>query len=247
MSHPGRVLSDEELAELRRYSTPTLANAIEVFGIRPRNLGHMGPGIRCLLPAAEPIAGYAATATIRAAQRPEQPAPRIDYWRSVLAVPAPRIVVLQDLDDPPAAGSFWGEIQVTVHKALGCIGTVTNGGVRALAEVARLGYGYFASAAIVSHAYVHVAEIGVPVKVGGLTISPGDLLHADQHGVLLIPPEVAPALAMVAGRYEATEQEFLARVRAPGFCLERLAEDWERFDQARKDLSGSLPTIPRSP
>ncbi len=236
MAERTTVLSENQLAQLRRFSTPTLANAIEVFSIRPRSAGFMGPQIRCLLPPAEPIVGYAATATIRAASPATKAVARADYWRALLEVPAPRIVVLQDLDEPRAVGSFWGEVQVTVHKALGCIGTVTDGGMRDLAEVERLGFGCFAAAAIVSHAYVHVVECSLPVQVGGLMVRPGDLLHADQHGVLLIPPEVAPALADMAARYEGVEQEFLARVRAPGFSLERLIGDWQDFDRARSAL-----------
>lgn len=230
------ILSPEQLAELRRFSSPTLCNAIEVFDICPRSAGFMGPEIRSQLPMAEPVVGYAATATIRAAQKPEKQASRADYWRAILEVPAPRIVVLQDLDNPPAVGSFWGEVNVTVHKALGCIGTITNGGVRDLDEVERLGFGYLASATIVSHAYVHIVDYAVPVEVGGLTIRPGDLLFADRHGALLIPPEVAPYLADMAARFEAVEQEFLAKVRRPGLTVERLAADWAEFDRARAAL-----------
>ena len=230
------VLSQRQLAELRRFSTPTLANAIEVFGVRPRHEGFMGPGVRCLLPLEEPMVGYAATATIRAGAPPAQPASRVDYWRAVLEVPAPRIAVLQDLDDPPAVGSFWGEVNVTIHQALGCVGTLTNGGVRDLAEVERLGFGYFAAAPVVSHAYVHIVGFGTPVRVGGLEVRPGDLLHADRHGVLLIPAGIAPRLAAMAARYEAVEQEFLARVRQPGFSLQRLIDDWQEFDRARSAL-----------
>lgn len=236
MSQEHSILSQEQLAELHHFSSPTLSNAIEVFGVRRRSEGFMRPEVRCLLPLPEPIVGYVATATIRAAVPADRAPSRADYWRALLEVPAPRIVVLQDLDEPAAVGSFWGEVNVTVHRALGCVGTVTNGGVRDLDEVARLGFGYFASAAIVSHAYVHIVDFDLPVQVGGVTVRPGDLLHADQHGVLLIPPAVAPRLADMARRYEAVEQEFLARVRAPGFSLERLVEDWAAFDRARAAL-----------
>ena len=234
------LLTDQELAALRHFSTPTIANAIEVFGVRPRNVGFTDASIRCLLPVAEPIVGYTVTACIRASAPPEQPVRRADYWRWLLTVPRPRIVVIEDLDDPPAVGSFWGEVNVTIHRALGCIGTITNGGVRDLAEVERLGFGYFASAAIVSHAYVHLTSYGEPVRVGGLAVQPGDLLHADQHGAVLIPPEVAPRLADMAARFEATEREFLARVQAADLTVERLAEDYAAFDRARAALKGGL-------
>ena len=99
-----------------------------------------------------------------------------------------------------------------------------------------MGFYYFASAAIVSHAYVHLTEYGRPVQVGGLTVRPGDLIHADKHGVLLIPPEVAPELAQMAREFERVEQEFLSAVKEPGFSLERLDAQWDEFVAKRQTL-----------
>jgi len=231
-------LSMAELERLQEFSTPTLANAIEVFDVRPRNVGFMSPEIRCLQPVPKPMIGYACTGRFRSAApaAPGKAVPRPDHWAWLATMPEPRVVVLQDMDDPPGVGSFWGEVMVTIHKALGCVGTVTNGGVRDLDEVRKLGFHYFAAQPVVSHAYVHLLEFGQPVEVGGLQVRSGDLIHADAHGVLLIPAEVAPYLAEVAEAYEACEQEFLHQVRAPGLTLERLKADWQAFNARRSAL-----------
>ncbi|NLE77337.1 MAG: RraA family protein [Chloroflexi bacterium] len=232
------TLTAEQLEELRGFSSPTLSNAIELFGVRPRNTGFMGPEIRCVLPLERPMIGYACTGCIRAVAPADPTIPsREAYWDWTQTIPGPRIAVLQDLDAPKAVGSFWGEVNATVHKALGFAGTVTDGGVRDLDEVAAMGFAYFAQAVVVSHAYIHMPEFGKAVQVGGVTVRPGDLIHADKHGVLVIPWEVAPRLAEMARAFEAVEQEFIQSVRRPGFTLERLKADWAAFGKKRGALT----------
>jgi len=223
-------LAPDILARLRTYSTPTLANAIETFNVRPRTAGFASGQIRCVFPELGPMVGYAFTATCRAsiAPPPEARARRVEMWRALEAVPQPRVVVIQDLDDPPGVGAFWGEVQSTIHHALGCIGTVTNGGVRDLDEVRALRFHFFAGSIIVSHAYVHLIEFGQPVEVGGLTVRPGELLHGDQHGVLAIPLEVANRLDDAVEAVNRREQEILAYCRRPDFTRAGLEDVFGR-------------------
>lgn len=217
-------LGPDALARLRTYTTPTLANAIETFNVRPRTAGFTAGRIRCVFPELGSMVGYAVTATCRAAAAPppEAAARRAALWRAIEATPAPRIVVIQDLDDPPGIGAFWGEVQSTIHHALGCVGTVTNGSVRDLDEVRSLGFHFFAGSVAVSHAYVHLVEVGGPVDVDGLPVRSGDLLHADQHGVLSIPHEIAPRLDGAVERVNQSEQEILAYCRRADFTREGL-------------------------
>lgn len=218
-------LSPAVLRALQTLSTPTVANAIETFNIRPRNQGFMDASVRCMLPGLGVMVGYAVTAKIRAAEPPAPGAavPRRRMWEHILSIPEPRVVVIQDLDDPPV-GSFWGEVNANIHRALGCVGTVTNGGVRDLDEVERLGFHLFASQVHVSHAYVHVVEIGTPVEVGGLTVHPGDLLHGDKHGVIQIPLEIAPDLFRAAKEVETRERRIIEVCQSPDFSIEKLSE-----------------------
>lgn len=219
------ALSPEVLARLARYSTPTIANGLEQLDVRPWNQGYMGPEIRCIYPDLAPMVGYAVTATIMA-DRPDihhRGPSRADYWDYILSMPAPRVIVMQDLDPHPT-GSYWGEVNAHVHRALGCIGVVTNGGVRDLEEVAAQRFHFFAREILVSHAYVHLVDFGTPVTVGGMEIRPGDLIHGDRHGVMTIPESAAEdverGIAIVAER----ERRIIAACEATPFDLSTLKE-----------------------
>ncbi len=218
--------SATDIEALKRYSTPTLSNAIELFNLRPRNLGFMSPEIRCIFPDLGVMAGYACTAMIMAGQPPAagRQASRYPYWKSVLEVPAPRVVVVQDLDQPPAVGSFWGEVNGNIHRALGCVGTVTNGGVRDLDEVHAMGFYFFASHVVVSHAYIHTVDFGIPVKVGGVVVNPGDLIHADKHGVLIVPQEIVRQLPEAVREVESKERKIIDLCQSKDFSIEKLNE-----------------------
>ena len=210
------------LEALKAYDSPTLSNAIEVFDVRPRDEGYMSHHVRCMFPDLGVMVGYAATATMRArGAGAGDPEPLTTH---VQEVPGPRIVVVQDLDDPPAHGALWGEVMASTFTALGCLGTVTDGSVRDLDEARGMGFHFFARTASVSHGYARVEAVGEPVTVGDLSVGPGDLLHADKHGVLLIPAEIAAELPAAADRVIAAEQEFIGWVRSPEFDAGRLAE-----------------------
>jgi regulator of RNase E activity RraA len=165
------------------------------------------------------------------ASRPPEQARRIlpeHWWDYLLSLPAPRVVVIQDLDRP-ALGAFWGEVQANIHRALGCVGAITDGGVRDLEEVEALGFAFFAAQIHVSHAYVHVVDFGGPVSVGGLLVRPGDLLHGDRHGVVQIPRELAPRIPEAAGAVERQEREIIATCQGADFTPERLKTTWRRL------------------
>jgi len=134
------------------------------------------------------------------------------YYETLHVSPKPTITVIQDTDPAPI-GSFWGEVQATTHVALGCAGVVTSGGVRDLDEVEPLGFEYYSSCILVSHAYIHIVEFGCPVDVGGITINPGELVFADKHGVIVIPEKITPYLAEACRAAAAAEQPVLANCR----------------------------------
>jgi regulator of RNase E activity RraA len=147
----------------------------------------------------------------------------------VLSIPEPRIVVLEDLDNPPGLGSFIGEIHATILNALGCVGVVTNGAVRDLPAVEAIKFHMFAQNVSVSHSYSHIFDFGGPVVVGGMKVEPGDLLHADLHGVLTVPLAIAPKVADAAEEILRREQSVIALCRSSEFSIEKLrdaAKDW---------------------
>ncbi len=209
------LLTKEQLAELRQFDAPTICNALEAFNIQPRTAGFMKPGMMLRLPLEKPMIGYAATAKVAATVPggPNAGENMIAYYETVRDMADPTIAVIQDIDKEPI-GSFWGEVQVTTHKALGCVGTLTEGGVRDLDAVEEIGFGYFSTQIHVSHAYVHVEQYNCPVNMLGLTIRPGDLLFADRHGVVLIPDEIAPKLAKACQAIADAELPMLEPCRA---------------------------------
>lgn len=214
-------LTADDLDALRRYDTCTIANAIETFDVQPRSAGFASPQIRCIFPHMGVMVGYAVTARSRAAQPADGNYSRHGWWDAIVAAPAPRVAVIQDLDDPPV-GAFWGEVQSNIHKALGCIGCVTNGGVRDLREVEPLGFQYYAGSVMVSHAYVHMIDFGTAVTVGGLQIKPGDLIHADLHGVQVIPETIAREIPAAAEKIIAKERTIISLCQSPAFSLDEL-------------------------
>jgi regulator of RNase E activity RraA len=220
-------LSEQQLEALRRYNTPTISNAIELFGIRPRHTGFLPHTIRSLLPELGVMVGYAVTSKTRAAPPVAgEPVPDLlaDYLRYVADQPGPKVSVAEDLDEPAGLGAQFGEVTATIHQKLGCVGHITSGCPRDLDEVRALGFHLFGLNPCVSHAYVRLVEFGKPVCLGGVTVPPGALIHADKHGVCLVPHEIAPKLADACAEVERTERPLLEICRRAEFSLERYIE-----------------------
>ncbi len=218
-------LSPEQLEALRGLDACTYANAIETFRERLRNEGFMDNSVHCLFPRLQPMIGYAATIKSRGSAPPmgDDPYPdRTDWWDYVLSLPAPRVAVVQDVATRPGLGSLVGAVHMNILQALRCVGVITNGSVRDIPAAETAGFHYFAGSVSVSHAYVHVVEIGQPIEVGGLKIHSGDLLHGDVHGVQSVPLDVAARIPAVAAQITAKEQELFALCCSPGFSLEKL-------------------------
>jgi len=217
------LLTPEELEALRRWPTPAISNAIELFNIKPRNEGTMLSEIKCAFPEMKPMIGYAATAVITAESSEGRRVPAPEWWEVIRKTPEPRVAVMHDIDRP-VIGSFWGEVNANIHKALRCVGTVTDGSVRDLDEVNELGFHFFSSCITVSHAYVHLIDVGVPIKVGGLMVKPGDLIMGDKHGVIAIPLEIARDIPKAAQMMEDWERNVINFCKSKEFNVEGLKE-----------------------
>ena len=216
-------LTPEQLEALRRLDACTLANAIETFHERLRNEGFMDHTIHCLFPSLQPMIGYAATVKIRGSAPPTTAGvypDRTDWWDHIASVPAPRIVVIQDVASRPGMGALVGEMHMNILRALNCAGVVTNGSVRSVPAAERAGFHLFSGSVSVSHAYIHIIEVGKPVEIGGLKIQSGDLLHGDLHGVQSIPLGIAAQIPPIAARISARKRELIALCQSPDFSLE---------------------------
>lgn len=222
---PGPFVPATELEGLRCLDTCTVSNAIETFEVRLRNTGFTDARIRCLFEDFPPMVGYAATARMRSGEPPIAGRiyhERTDWWQSILAVPAPRIVVLEDVDAPPGCGAFLGDMHAAILRALGCVGYVTNGAVRELPRVRELGLQLFAGNLAVSHAYAHIFDFGSAVIVGGLEVRPGDILQGDRHGLLTVPREIVADIPKAAARLQQNEKKVIEFCRSKEFSVDGL-------------------------
>jgi 4-hydroxy-4-methyl-2-oxoglutarate aldolase len=216
-------LTQEEMDALLAWPVPAISNAIELFNIRPRNQGFMLPEIQCRFPQMKPMIGYAVTGIITADSPEGQRVSPPDWWAEIQKYPEPRVAVLHDIDYP-LVGSFWGEVNANIHKALGCVATVTDGSVRDLDEVEETGFQFFSSCVSVSHAYVHMIDFGSAVKVGNLIVKPGDLIMGDKHGVISIPLEIARDVPMAAQMIEDWERRVINFCKSEDFSVEGLKQ-----------------------
>jgi regulator of RNase E activity RraA len=215
------------LEALAAVDTPTICNALELVAPERRGHGYTTRPLVCAWPAMKPIVGYARTGTIRARDASARPAAeqrraRLAYYEHVTArAGEPTITVLQDLDPEPGYGAFWGEVNTAVHKGLGCLGCITNGSIRDLDAIAP-GFQLLAGVICPSHAFVRVEQIDVEVNIHGMAVRPGDLIHADRHGAVVIPPLVADRLPAAIDLCTRKEAPILKAARSPGLTVEKL-------------------------
>lgn len=230
-------MDDTLLSLLRAVDTPTVCNAIEVAQGRRGFAAFTRGTMLCSAPGEPAMVGYARTAKIAGAAPPtEDPATirsrRMAYYRMMAEAPRPSVAVIEDVDFPDCVGAYWGEINTVIHKGFGMSGALTNGVMRDLGDLAA-GFPVVAGAVGPSHGFVHVTHLDTPVSVFGLAVAPGDLVHADRHGAVVIPPDVVPKLAAAIARMQATEALVLDPARAPGFDFAAFEAAWTAFEKAR--------------
>ena len=228
-------LSDAELLQLKRWNTPTIYNGWEQ--ITRHDAGKDGFNIeevRDFMPHMGPMVGYAVTVVFEPSNpehRQENPNAWSEYRRYVGGVPGPKIVVVQDLDKPRVIGAFWGEVTSSFHRALGCVGTIIDGGIRDLDEMNNVGFKALARRLCVGHAYATPVRWGCEVEVFGRRVQPGQLIHADKHGFLAVPPEDEAGLLEAARFMDDNEcQTMIAAARAS--AGKSVAEILAEFDAA---------------
>jgi len=235
MAH--ELIDSELLALLRSVDTPTVCNAIEVAqGKRGFSQFTRGTMV-CSAPQSGSLVGFAKTAKIAALSPPNEDKEiiknrRMEYYRYMSEVSGPSIAVIEDVDFPDCIGAYWGEINTKIHKRFGLSGVLTNGVVRDLGDLAE-DFPVVAGSIGPSHGFVHVREIDTPVSVFGITVSPGDLVHADRHGAVVIPNEVIPILKDAVHKLFASERLILDPAEKTEFSFDDFKSAWEDFEKSR--------------
>jgi regulator of RNase E activity RraA len=204
-----RILSHADLLQLKRWNTPTIYNGWEQVTRRdPAGEAFNLEDVRDFMPQMGPMVGYAVTVVIEPSNKKHREATPDgwnEYRRHVASVPGPKIVVVQDLDKPRTIGAFWGEVNSNMHRALGCVGTIIDGAIRDVDEMTNAGFKALARRFCVGHAHVHPVRWNCEVEVFGRKVAPGDLIHADKHGFIVITPDEQPALLEAARFMDANE------------------------------------------
>ena len=215
------MITHEQMLELKRWNTPTIYNGWEQ--ITKHDIAGEAFNIeetRDFMPQMGPMVGRAVTIIIEPSNqehRENLPNGWVDYRNYIASVDGPKIVVVQDLDKPRVIGSFWGEVNSNIHKALGCVGTITDGAIRDGDEMANAGFKALARRFCVGHAFNHVIRWGCDVEVFGRTIKPGQLIHADKHGFMAIPEEDEDRLLEAAKFMDSNEcQTMIPAARSCG-------------------------------
>lgn len=231
MPNDDHRLTESLRSALVALDTPTVCNALEVLVPARRGYGYTVSPLLCSRPELPPMVGHARTAVIRAAHPSDlgggdARALQDAYYAYVDQGPKPAVMVIQDLDGPMRGyGSWWGEVNSHVHQGLGCLGVVTDGSVRDLPDIAE-GFQMLADRVGPSHAFVHPVAYGEPVTVAGMRVRDGDLVHADQHGAVVIPWEVAEQVPEAAAAIARRERVIIEAAKEPGFDIERLRKAW---------------------
>ncbi|TWU08952.1 4-hydroxy-4-methyl-2-oxoglutarate aldolase [Symmachiella macrocystis] len=231
------------LAELARFDTPTICNAIELFDVRSPTAGYMDRRIAACFPDLPAMVGYAATATFRSAEpsrrREGDPHPAVQLLEILAGHSTPTIVVFQDLDDPPAGATF-GDGMCLTYKTFGAVGLITSGAARDLDNVRALDFPCFSHGAVCGHGHCHIESVDVPVHVGGVTIHPGDLLHGDHNGVTTIPLEIAHLVPYACSEYLKHEAVVLDPLRGGNTDIsdhqQAIAEMGQSLSKLKADL-----------
>src|SRR5215212_4301451 len=213
-------ISEKDVAFLKTVDSPTISNAIEPFKVRDRTEGFIGGEVRALFPEMPPTVGVALTVTMT--NTPGTNAARESYWRMYEALsqmPAPSVLVVQDISGAPSRCALAGEVMATMATRVGAVGMVTDGGLRDVHEVRRLGFGYFARYVVVSHGNFGVIDVGEPVMLDGQEVRTGDILHGDANGIVIVPRQVLDGLPEAVAEVRTRERATMDFINSPEFTI----------------------------
>jgi regulator of RNase E activity RraA len=209
---------------LKSVDTPTLSNAIEQIRLRPQNVGFTPLEVYCLFPEFGRMCGHAVTAQVETMTEVS----KIDFsifmrlYEAVGDSAKPAVITFQEIGPHPQYAAHCGEVMATIFKRLGAVGLVSDCAVRDIPEVRAMGFQYFARGKVASHAYFRIVRVGVPIQVCGLPIQPGDLLHGDENGLLLVPKTGLEKLPQAVDEVRNRERELMELVRGESFSLDKL-------------------------
>ena len=215
------------LQELANYDTPSITNIVATYPDHPLCLGLYHPWkegwytdqtIRCMYPELGRTVGYAVTCVYGLPDPMFSRLSFMDVVEALDASPKPTILVLEQRFPPEIAGrvGLSGGNMTTAMKAVGCVGVVSNGPSRDLDEIRPMGFQYLLTGVTPGHGPMAVHAVNTPVTVGGMAVSPGEIVHMDENGACKLPADQLEAVLRNVRALQAEEQERMASLARAG-------------------------------
>lgn len=232
------VIGTCEVKALGAFDTPTIANALEVLGVN--EVHWLGPEVRAMNPVPEPMVGIAVTATVNAYQEGEFD--HLQSWlrflETIEELRVPVITVFQDTSPTPGQDALLGEGMALAMRAAGVLGAITDGCVRDVGAFRLINFPVLARGAVVARGRTRFQHYQVPVQVSQMKVMPGEIIHADENGALVIPVSRVKQVLDVAAQVVAKEAHLFAMLRDSSFSVERLREWYRRSLETTGTKSG---------
>ncbi len=221
-----KQLSDEQLRKLKNIDSPTVSNAIEQFHLRPPNEGFIGMEIRCLFPKLGVMVGHALTLTADATtigeQKEQEELDLPEMLQAIKKTPKPVILFIKTIGLRLTHSCVFGDVMAATAKQMGAIGLVTDGGVRDIKNIRKMGFHLFAQGVVPSHGTFSIKKIDIPISISGVEICTGDLIHGDENGVIKVPWNCVDKLPETAQELSAQEEKIVNFAKSSNFSIEKL-------------------------
>ena len=212
------------LQELRKYNTPSITNVVATYPDRPYCLGLYNPwrenwytdqSLRCMFPELGRTVGYAVTCVFGLSDPDFKRLSMGNLLEALEASRKPSILVFQQKFPPEIAGKVGlaGGVMTTLLKAVGCVGAISNGPSRDIDEIREMNFQYLISGITAGHGTMALRAVNVPVSIAGMDVSPGEIVHMDEHGACKFPADKLGAVSENLRAMEVDERKFLKQIQ----------------------------------
>ena len=202
------------LYQLREFDTALIANTIGYTDDTPPHEYYMEGSIQSVTPSLGPTVGIAMTCELDSStpHNRENPEPYLRQLDQICQTQEPVVWVVKTVGTRPDHECVVGDGMAKILDGTGCVGVVTDGGVRDVAGLLSIPFAAYCKGKTIHHCALNFGKINEPVEIGGITIRTGDVIHANDEGVIRIPPgclESLPSLALKMRSFEQDAHRFL--------------------------------------
>jgi len=229
------------IKSIEKHNTPTITNVVATYpGDNELCLGLYNPWesnwytdetVKCVFPELGPRAGYAVTCVYGMPDPSFTRLSLVNVLKAIEESPKPVILVIkQDLPERiRKKNGLAGGKMTTAFKTLGCVGVISDGPSRDLDEIREMDFQYMLTGTSAGHGEFAVYAVNVPVTIGSMDVTPGEIIHMDEHGAVKFP---ADKLSQVADLSEklAVEENHVETAIAKCKTAEQIARVMAHLD-----------------